>query len=167
MDTTDPPLNLATRCMSCSTVFRVAEDQLLASDGWVRCGRCSGVFNAAEVLFDVDTGTPMRLALPPPAAEPALAPDRAPATARNDPDGPLLRAPSRSSSDADEPIFITDHVPPPVAAEMLPATAGPATDDGPALGAAPAAAGSTPLAMPQQAAPSFMRQAEQYVTGDK
>ena len=223
MDTTDPPLNLATRCLSCGTVFRVAEDQLLASDGWVRCGRCNGVFNATEVLFDVDTGTPMRLALPPAATEPALAPYQAPdrtpdqtpdqtperpqadlprwaapapaprqepgfapppAAARNDPDEPLLRAPSRASDDnaADEPIFITDHVPPPVAADQLPATAGTASADGPALLAAPAAAlaaasatgtavasdaaamaaaaASAPLAMPQQAAPSFMRQAE-------
>jgi predicted Zn finger-like uncharacterized protein len=162
MDTTDPPMNLATRCLPCGTVFRVAEEQLLASDGWVRCGRCNGVFNAAEVLFDVDTGTPMRLALPPPAAGPALAQDRPPAAvaARNSPDEPLLRAPSRPSGDADEPIFITDHVPPPAAAEMLPATAGTAPDDGPALVAAPAAAVSNPPAMPQQAAPSFMRQAE-------
>ena len=57
-------MNLATRCLSCGTVFRVGEEQLLASDGWVRCGRCNSVFNAAEVLFDIDTGAPMRLALP-------------------------------------------------------------------------------------------------------
>ncbi len=49
-------MNLATRCLSCGTVFRVGEEQLLASDGWVRCGRCNSVFNAAEVLFDTDTG---------------------------------------------------------------------------------------------------------------
>lgn len=57
-------MNLATRCLSCGTVFRVGQDQLLASDGWVRCGRCNGVFNAAEVLFDIDSGEPMHLALP-------------------------------------------------------------------------------------------------------
>ena len=55
-----PPMSLATRCPSCGTVFRVAQDQLKVSEGWVRCGRCSGVFNAAEVLFDIDAGTPVQ-----------------------------------------------------------------------------------------------------------
>ena len=50
-------MSLATRCPSCGTVFRVAQDQLEVSEGWVRCGRCSGVFNAGEVLFDIDSGT--------------------------------------------------------------------------------------------------------------
>lgn len=49
-------MNLATRCPSCGTVFRVVQDQLRVSEGWVRCGRCNSVFNAAEVLFDVDDG---------------------------------------------------------------------------------------------------------------
>ena len=49
-------MTLATRCTACGTVFRAAQDQLRASDGWVRCGRCNSVFNAAEVLFDIETG---------------------------------------------------------------------------------------------------------------
>ncbi|MBL8352105.1 MAG: zinc-ribbon and DUF3426 domain-containing protein [Burkholderiaceae bacterium] len=49
-------MSLATRCPSCGTVFRVVQDQLRVSEGWVRCGRCNGVFNAAEVLFDIDSG---------------------------------------------------------------------------------------------------------------
>ncbi len=49
-------MTLATRCTACGTVFRAAQDQLRASDGWVRCGRCDNVFNAAEVLFDIETG---------------------------------------------------------------------------------------------------------------
>jgi predicted Zn finger-like uncharacterized protein len=56
-------MNLATRCPSCATVFRVAHEQLRVSEGWVRCGRCNGVFNAAEVLFDIDTGTSVRVSL--------------------------------------------------------------------------------------------------------
>jgi predicted Zn finger-like uncharacterized protein len=47
---------LATRCTACGTVFRVVPDQLRVSEGWVRCGRCSEVFNAAENLVDIDTG---------------------------------------------------------------------------------------------------------------
>ena len=44
-------MTLATRCAACGTAFRVVEDQLKVSDGWVRCGSCNGVFNAAENLF--------------------------------------------------------------------------------------------------------------------
>ena len=63
-------MNLATRCASCGTVFRVAREQLRVSEGWVRCGRCDAVFDAAEVLFDIDNGTPVQLDLGP-ALEPA------------------------------------------------------------------------------------------------
>lgn len=46
-------MTLATRCTACGTVFRVVEDQLRVSAGWVRCGRCQAVFNAVEHLVDV------------------------------------------------------------------------------------------------------------------
>ena len=49
-------MNLATRCPSCGTVFRVVRDQLKVSEGWVRCGRCAEVFNAAERLFELESG---------------------------------------------------------------------------------------------------------------
>jgi predicted Zn finger-like uncharacterized protein len=47
-------MSLATRCAACGTVFRVVQDQLKVSEGWVRCGRCNEVFNALEGLFDLD-----------------------------------------------------------------------------------------------------------------
>ncbi len=47
-------MSLATRCSACSTVFRVQQDQLKASEGWVRCGRCGTVFSALEGLFDLE-----------------------------------------------------------------------------------------------------------------
>jgi predicted Zn finger-like uncharacterized protein len=47
-------MSLATRCTECHTVFRVVQDQLKVSEGWVRCGRCQGVFNALEGLFDIE-----------------------------------------------------------------------------------------------------------------
>lgn len=120
-------MNLATRCLQCGTVFRVAEAQLLSSEGWVRCGRCNGVFNATEVLFDIDTNAPMRLAL---MDEPA-APDNSAAQPTPLPDDApfesLLRAPSRADEPvADETIVITDHIPPrpaPPAAAAAPAPA--------------------------------------------
>jgi predicted Zn finger-like uncharacterized protein len=57
-------MSLATRCSACSTVFRVQQDQLKASEGWVRCGRCGTVFSALEGLFDLErenTSGPMPL----------------------------------------------------------------------------------------------------------
>ncbi|MBK1712624.1 zinc-ribbon and DUF3426 domain-containing protein [Rubrivivax gelatinosus] len=53
-------MTLAARCPSCGTVFRVVQDQLRVSDGWVRCGRCGEVFNAIQNLveLDVDTARP-------------------------------------------------------------------------------------------------------------
>lgn len=47
-------MSLATRCNACGTVFRVVQDQLKVSEGWVRCGRCGEVFNALEGLFDLE-----------------------------------------------------------------------------------------------------------------
>ena len=46
-------MSLATRCSSCGTSFRIVQDQLKVSEGWVRCGRCNAVFNALEGLFDL------------------------------------------------------------------------------------------------------------------
>lgn len=51
-------MSLATRCTSCATVFRVVQDQLKVSEGWVRCGRCDAVFNAFEGLFDLGREAP-------------------------------------------------------------------------------------------------------------
>ena len=47
-------MSLATCCTACGTVFRVVQDQLKISEGWVRCGRCNEVFNALEGLFDLE-----------------------------------------------------------------------------------------------------------------
>lgn len=51
-------MSLATRCTQCGTVFRVVQDQLKVSEGWVRCGRCDEVFNALAGLFDLERDSP-------------------------------------------------------------------------------------------------------------
>ena len=51
-------MSLATRCTACGTIFRVVQDQLRISEGWVRCGRCAEVFDAGEQLFDIDREAP-------------------------------------------------------------------------------------------------------------
>ena len=58
-------MSLATRCIACGTVFRVVQDQLKVSEGWVRCGRCNEVFNALEGLFDLERDAPGAIAAPP------------------------------------------------------------------------------------------------------
>jgi predicted Zn finger-like uncharacterized protein len=89
-------MSLATRCTACGTVFRVVQDQLKVSEGWVRCGRCNEVFNALEGLFDLDRETPSDWS---PFAPPKLVPK----TSADD------------SYDADEPIssqsFYSDEAP--------------------------------------------------------
>lgn len=41
---------MITRCPACSTVFRVAPEQLQAHQGQVRCGRCLAVFDGLQAL---------------------------------------------------------------------------------------------------------------------
>lgn len=65
-------MSLAARCPACGTVFRVVQDQLRVSEGWVRCGRCAEVFNAIETLVDLDTEAAARPAPRAPRSERVL-----------------------------------------------------------------------------------------------
>jgi predicted Zn finger-like uncharacterized protein len=81
-------MSLATRCSACSTVFRVQKDQLKASEGWVRCGRCGTVFSALEGLFDLEREShsgPMPLHSAMPTAAPSARPSPAPPPAATPP----------------------------------------------------------------------------------
>lgn len=44
------PMSQITRCPACKTSFRVVDDQLRISGGWVRCGRCKEIFDASAHL---------------------------------------------------------------------------------------------------------------------
>ena len=106
-------MSLATRCPACGTVFRVVLDQLRISEGWVRCGRCNAVFDAAEVLFDIDLGTPVQLDLAAPAAGRPVAhalPDTQTDTATHTDAATLPPAAPGAGppSPPDEPLLITD-----------------------------------------------------------
>lgn len=80
-------MSLITCCPSCATRFRVVPDQLRISDGWVRCGRCQEVFDAAAALQEQQEAA---LAAP----QPAVPPPPAPATeAAPAPDGTPLPGP--------------------------------------------------------------------------
>jgi predicted Zn finger-like uncharacterized protein len=43
-------MSMVTRCPQCGTTFRVTLQHLRARDGFVRCGRCSEIFNALATL---------------------------------------------------------------------------------------------------------------------
>ena len=92
-------MSLATRCTACGTVFRVVQDQLKVSEGWVRCGRCQEVFNALEGLFDLerDAAPP-----PPPEAAPEAAPEPSPIGESVSGRVPLDPAPASAAAAADE-----------------------------------------------------------------
>ncbi len=47
-------MSLATRCPACGTAFRVVEEQLRVSEGWVRCGRCEEIFDGRNDLFEFE-----------------------------------------------------------------------------------------------------------------
>jgi predicted Zn finger-like uncharacterized protein len=61
-------MSLITRCSACGTMFKVVADQLKVSEGWVRCGHCSEVFDAAAHL------QPFTPDLPAPASPAGVAP---------------------------------------------------------------------------------------------
>ncbi len=46
---------LIARCPSCSTCYKVVPDQLRISEGWVRCGQCSEVFDASQQVAEAGT----------------------------------------------------------------------------------------------------------------
>jgi len=112
-------MSLATRCTACGTIFRVVQDQLRVSEGWVRCGRCAEVFDAREQLFDIDLETP------PPwpgdeAEEEAVAPSPPPPPPVLKPDPPApVPAPSPASQQAETWVEL-DPQPAPVPAREAP-----------------------------------------------
>jgi len=72
-------MSLTTSCPSCGTMFRVVPDQLKISEGWVRCGHCSEVFDATahlaeEILLEAEP-------------EPAPQAAQAPSIGASNPDG--------------------------------------------------------------------------------
>jgi predicted Zn finger-like uncharacterized protein len=79
-------MSLITCCPACGTMFKVVPDQLKVSEGWVRCGHCSEVFDASAHLQAV--------AAEPEPAVPAAAAQGASAI----PAATLLREPSQEAT---------------------------------------------------------------------
>jgi predicted Zn finger-like uncharacterized protein len=67
-------MSLLTRCPACATYFRVVPDQLRISEGWVKCGRCSDIFDASQHLQEVSEDQVVQEAAPVTAAQAAPLP---------------------------------------------------------------------------------------------
>jgi len=91
-------MSLVTRCPSCATTFKVVRDQLRISDGWVRCGRCSNVFDATLDLQEApDAGTATPAATPEEGGAASSSPEADPPSAP-EPEPPALPEPEAQSS---------------------------------------------------------------------
>lgn len=102
-------MSLIARCPACATLFRVVPDQLKISDGWVRCGQCSEVFDANLTLQEAPAPT---------------AADSAPAEAQPQPDRqPLPERP------AETPLDTASDVTPDVEPALAQAQADPVEPD--------------------------------------
>ncbi len=51
-------MSMITRCPSCSTLFRVTQEQLQAHNGQVRCGSCKTVFDGFKALASLPDPVP-------------------------------------------------------------------------------------------------------------
>lgn len=166
-------MSLATRCAACGTVFRVVEDQLQVSEGWVRCGHCQEVFNALEALFDLEREAPpehvARSDRSDPATDPAI--DREP---EPQPDFTHTRAPAEPADEtgtdawgmSTASVQTAPVTPPPAAAPASPpaqaAQAAPVAEEPPpAALSAHWALSSATAASPENVAPGFLRSAAQ------
>jgi predicted Zn finger-like uncharacterized protein len=153
-------MSMITGCPACGTMFKVVPDQLKISDGWVRCGHCSEVFDAnaqmvpPEVLRDGGVQPAARDEAPlsdpqPVDAAPAAAMDVPGAAATPEPSAAAITEPS-----ADNPLPTQHPLPADNAQfEELPPPAPPPAD------VAPAAPDPAPTPAPAAAKPVFLSRA--------
>lgn len=101
-------MSLVTRCPSCATTFKVVRDQLRISDGWVRCGRCSNVFDATLDLQEApDAGTAA------PAATPEEGAADSSSTEADPPSTPEREPPALAESEAHSSMPLPAAISPP------------------------------------------------------
>lgn len=74
-------MSLVTSCPQCGTSFRVTQEQLSASLGKVRCGKCQHVFDASTRLAEIPASPPQPVAPPAKPPTPLQSPSRVPDTA--------------------------------------------------------------------------------------
>lgn len=99
-------MSLITRCPACGTMFKVVADQLRVSQGWVRCGHCSDVFDAGSHLQPASPA-PLPLA----DVSPETFPAEVCASVADEPSA-SAGAPTEEEPARNEPAVV-DRVPPP------------------------------------------------------
>lgn len=99
-------MSLITRCPACGTMFKVVPDQLRISEGWVRCGHCSDVFNASVHLQRDDEPLTEDDLQPP--VEPPPEPPQVVASPRNT---PPIEPPPATPEPVAAPIVAAEEVP--------------------------------------------------------
>ncbi|MDB5957858.1 DUF3426 domain-containing protein [Ramlibacter sp.] len=102
-------MSLITSCPACGTMFRVVPDQLKISEGWVRCGHCSEIFDATAHLSDesilAEPATAQAAARPPdPPARVAAPPPVPEATPRGVAPPAMPERPTASGELAGQPV---------------------------------------------------------------
>ena len=90
-----------TDCPSCERLFRIRADQLMAADGWVRCGNCEQMFYALERLHDAPIKHPPTLPRSDEVAPVAPVVNVAPASAGAESLNPDLPAPEPATISAE------------------------------------------------------------------
>lgn len=127
-------MSLATRCTECHTTFKVVQDQLKVSRGWVRCGHCQQVFNALENMFDIEE----------PNTPPAGAPPASHQAATETPIAVVQQQATADSIELDFPDTPSDQV---IAEPATPAP--PVSEPTPAATEAPSSTDSGPHTSPE------------------
>lgn len=149
-----------TRCPACETQFKVASDQLRASEGWVRCGQCDEIFDAVAHLVPLDAFPVLSQVVPAhrreavPAVAPAVQPSSPPRTPEERSARPAAE-PSPEEAVASEPVAAPDvaDAPLPISPEEPPSFAqGLADAANPAPGVQPEPSSIDDLANPMQQA---------------
>ena len=90
-----------TQCPQCGTRFRVVPDQLKLSQGWVRCGHCSEVFEATACMVELAAPAPMPVEQP-------VSEIKAPAEVAPLPPEVAHVSPGRELREDDPPVAPTD-----------------------------------------------------------
>lgn len=107
-------MSMYTRCPHCDTHFRVSREQLQASSGQVRCGRCERVFDAFATLSSQLPAAAAGIAGASAAPPPSLS---APSSPREPPPSPLPAA-SALSNPPREQLSAANEPTPPAAAKV-------------------------------------------------
>lgn len=131
---------MITRCPACGTRFKVVADQLRMSQGWVRCGHCAEIFDAARQMADAAA---VAAAHPEPGQAPQ--PDEVPGTAAAMEADLAVYVQAQAIESAQDPLWIP---------ELHRPSTDSAQDDGPDSGqAAPALPPRLVVTLPSASVP--------------